>query len=450
MTDDILPPKSFSDVFACYEAQFQAITDLAQTRPFHLWQSEYQLSSAIVFQWRLELIPKASMPSDIEDTCRLAIKAVQSRFQRYVNDHQIDKRHHFILIVAVDKVTEFAKAAETASDDFPNIELEFGSRYFLESLIVEVENEPPLLQVFSASNWQKIEETLISPSDILQFLTYRYQHLLSDIDRAQASFECEEELLKRFLLSDDLLAPAIAIDNLLIKSGLKDAPNSDLVAMSIAQRRHDERWQDCWSQLWQSAKFWSQLSDQMVISLPSSQKPTSQSQPQNWKGILLSESMLSRYELIRAIWQHHSRPPNMKASGYVIHQHSYSSFGRHFVLIFYGSKAQSLQSRRTLQPQFEQIALDVAGRLPLDALHQIVIIGIEFIEQYDEILVDLDVFIQPITPMTEKERSLTRQLQKLQQKNPSLTPAKFASSFDINQAKVSLQMSISSHNTPKK
>jgi hypothetical protein len=107
----------------------------------------------------------------------------------------------------------------------------------------------------------------------------------------------------------------------------------------------------------------------------------------------------------------------MKETGYVIHQHSYTSLGRHYVMIFYGKGKDTAQSRAAIQPRLQAIAQDVALRLPLVELHHIVVLGIEFVLESDETYLDIDAWIQPVEAMTQKERQLTKQLQRLNQQN---------------------------------
>jgi hypothetical protein len=99
----------------------------------------------------------------------------------------------------------------------------------------------------------------------------------------------------------------------------------------------------------------------------------------------------------------------------VVHQHSYTSLGRHYVLIFYGQALDSKHSKAAIQPNLQQIAHDVATRLPLAELHHVMVLGIEFVLDNEETFIDIDVWMQPITAMTQKERQLTKQLQRLHQ-----------------------------------
>jgi len=83
------------------------------------------------------------------------------------------------------------------------------------------------------------------------------------------------------------------------------------------------------------------------------------------------------------------------------------------VLIFYGQAANGKQSKAAIQPNLQQIAQDVATRLPIAELHHVIVLGIEFIADTTDTFMDIDLWIQPISAMTQKERQLTKQLQRL-------------------------------------
>lgn len=103
----------------------------------------------------------------------------------------------------------------------------------------------------------------------------------------------------------------------------------------------------------------------------------------------------------------------------MVHQHSYESLGRHYVLIFYGEGSVGQHIKAAIQPNLQQIAQDVATRLPIAELHHVIVLGIEFITAAIDTFMDIDLWIRPVSAMTQKERQLTKQLQRLKQKQTS-------------------------------
>lgn len=140
----------------------------------------------------------------------------------------------------------------------------------------------------------------------------------------------------------------------------------------------------------------------------SEEEPSSTPKYSHWQQQLRDEFLFSRHELVRTLYRHPKQESALQQSGYVVHQHSYESLGRHYVLIFYGKIPNGQQSRAAIQPNLQQIAQDVATRLPIAELHHVVILGIEFIADTTDTFMDIDSWIQPVSAMIQKERQLTK------------------------------------------
>jgi hypothetical protein len=87
------------------------------------------------------------------------------------------------------------------------------------------------------------------------------------------------------------------------------------------------------------------------------------------------------------------------------------------VLIFYGQDAEGQHSKKAIQPNLAKIALDVATRLPIAELHHVIVLGIDFIIEAEDSFMDIDLWIQPVDAMSQRERQLSKQLQRLQQQS---------------------------------
>jgi len=117
------------------------------------------------------------------------------------------------------------------------------------------------------------------------------------------------------------------------------------------------------------------------------------------------------------LYKHPKQEPRLQQTGYVVHQHSYESLGRHYVFIFYGQDAEGHNGKKTIQPNLSKIAQDVAIRLPIAELHHVIVLGIDFIKEAEDTFIDIDLWIQPVNAMTQRERQLTKQLQQLKKQN---------------------------------
>lgn len=296
----------------------------------------------------------------------------------------------------------------------------FDTAYFMEDLVIDMSGEPRPLQIFSRADWQELSSTLQTPCELWRFLCHHLQQLQQSLSDQRAHFERVADLVTQFLYSPSVFTHAITIDNALIKAGVQDTPNAALIAMTLAHKNQSATAQMYQQHMAQAATLWSQLSGQMIAMcrderLKNSAQMSSEVDFLYWQQQLLDESLFSRHELVRTLYRHPKQPDNLKSAGYVVHQHSYESLGRHYVLIFYGQNQEGQHSKQAIQPNLAKIAQDVATRLPIAALHHVIILGVEFINEGQETFIDIDLWIQPVATMTQRERQLTKQIQQLQQ-----------------------------------
>lgn len=296
------------------------------------------------------------------------------------------------------------------------------SNAFIDSLSSEIHASELPLQLFGWHDWQLILRALHTPCELWRFLQYRlgqWQH--TDNSRID-SLKSEGAVIADFLNNPAVFAQAIAIDNALIKYKMQDKPNSALIAMALAQKSQSTTSQMYQQRMAQAAVLWSQMISQMLKRYSDNgQKKNKQDfsaiNLAYWQQQILDESLFSRHELIRTLYKHPKQQQQLREQGYVVHHHSYESLGRHYMLIFYGQDVKGQHSKQTIQPNLAKIALDVATRLPIAELHHVIVLGIDFIDEANETFIDIDLWIQPVAAMSQRERQLTKQIQQLQQQN---------------------------------
>lgn len=296
------------------------------------------------------------------------------------------------------------------------------SNAFIDSLSSEIHASELPLQLFGWHDWQLILRALHTPCELWRFLQYRlgqWQH--TDNSRID-SLKSEEAMIADFLNNPAVFAQAIAIDNALIKYKMQDKPNSALIAMALAQKSQSTTSQMYQQRMAQAAVLWSQMISQMLKRYSDNGQKKNK---QDFSAInlaylqqqILDESLFSRHELIGTLYKHPKQQQQLREQGYVVHHHSYESLGRHYMLIFYGQDVKGQHSKQTIQPNLAKIALDVATRLPIAELHHVIVLGIDFIDEANETFIDIDLWIQPVAAMSQRERQLTKQIQQLQQQN---------------------------------
>ena len=297
----------------------------------------------------------------------------------------------------------------------------FPASYFMEDLIIDISDSEQPLQIFGWHDWQLILSALHTPCELWRFLNYRLGQLKYGVSSRVPSIESEEMMIDSFLNNPALFNQAIAIDNALIKYGMQDEPNSALITMALVHKNQSATSQMYQQHMKQAATLWSQLSSQMLEVVSESLSPRKDVEQQaglsQWQQQILDESLFSRHELIRTLYRHPKQDQQLHQQGYVVHQHSYESLGRHYVLIFYGQDAEGQHSKKAIQPNLSKIALDVATRLPIEELHHVIVLGIDFINETNDTFIEIDLWIQPVAAMSQRERHLTKQIQQLQRQN---------------------------------
>ena len=398
---------------APHKIQYQA-----QKLAYHLPLGELQLSELVVY------LPEGMLAADIESVRKTAIKSVLAWHKGYLSGQKADMVHAIeVLVFDIQFKSDIEETSHVADKDnrhgkYKRLKHDFPARYFMEDLIIDMSDSGQLLQIFGWHDWQSILNALHTPCELWRFLRYRLEQLQQSAISHVPSFESEEALINKFLNSSTLFTQAIAIDNALIKYGMQDAPNAALIAMALAQKNHSPTSQMYQQHMQQAAILWSQLNSQMITTVSEKfiarKSREQQTELSHWQQQILDESLFSRHELVRILYRHPKQQQSLQQQGYVVHQHSYECLGRHYVLIFYGQDAEGQHSKKAIQPNLAKIALDVATRLPIAELHHVIVLGIDFIIEAEGSFMDIDLWIQPVDAMSQRERQLSKQIQRLQ------------------------------------
>ncbi len=393
----------------------------AQKLAYQLSLGELQLLKLVVY------LPEGMPAADIESVRNTAIKAVLAWHKGYLSGQKANMVSTIeVLVFDIQFKSDIEESSNVADRDnrhgkYKRLKHDFPARYFMEDLIIDMSDNGQLLQIFGWHDWQSILTALHTPCELWRFLRYRLEQLQRSAISHVPSFESEEALINNFVNSSTLFTQAIAIDNALIKYGMQDAPNAALIAMALAQKNHSPTSQMYQQHMQQAAILWSQLSSQMITMVNemfiARKGREQQVELSHWQQQILDESFFSRHELVRTLYRHPKQQQSLQQQGYVVHQHSYERLGRHYVLIFYGQDAEGQHSKKAIQPNLAKIALDVATRLPIAELHHVIVLGIDFIIEAEDSFMDIDLWIQPVDAMSQRERQLSKQLQRLQQQS---------------------------------
>lgn len=405
----VLP--SLNAIDATHKAQYKA-----QKTPYSLPLGQLQLLELVIY------LPDAIPAIDIESVCKTAMTSVLAWHKQYLSKHKKSLTRAVEVGVIDIRFTSSTNTLKCYDDSHIQSDTEqclrhnFAANLVMEDLIIDLNDRQQSLPIFGWHDWDVMLKALHTPSELWRFLQYR----LGQLKSTAIDLESENSLLTNFLNDAALFTQAIAIDNALIKYGLQDKPNSALISMALAQKNRNPTTQMHQQHMAQAAKLWSQMCQQMIEMyrdsfLKSDGRKSLTINLAHWQQQILDESLFSRHELIRTLYRHPKQAQKLQQQGYVIHQHSYESLGRHYVLIFYGQETKGKNSKKVIQPNLAKIALDVATRLPLAELHHIIVLGIDFIVEASDTFIDIDLWIQPVAAMSQRERQLSKQVQRLQQ-----------------------------------
>ena len=388
-----------------YNGQYKA-----QKYDYQLPLGQLQLLNLSIY------LPEDIVAGHIENVRKTAIESISAWRNDYLTRYK-DKIEATTYAVVFD--IQFRNIYQNTSKRVKNNLI---SNAFIDSLSSEIHASELPLQLFGWHDWQLILRALHTPCELWRFLQYRlgqWQH--TDNSRID-SLKSEGAVIADFLNNPAVFAQAIAIDNALIKYKMQDKPNSALIAMALAQKSQSTTSQMYQQRMAQAAVLWSQMISQMLKRYSDNgQKKNKQDfsaiNLAYWQQQILDESLFSRHELIGTLYKHPKQQQQLREQGYVVHHHSYESLGRHYMLIFYGQDVKGQHSKQAIQPNLAKIALDVATRLPIAELHHVIVLGIDFIDEANETFIDIDLWIQPVAAMSQRERQLTKQIQQLQQQN---------------------------------
>ena len=401
----------------------------AHSSEYQLPQGRFQLLEMVLY------LADDSLAADISKSCTTVINAINIWHSSPVPSVIETERASSLPAITVllldiqyqSNIDNKNAVNNSASENtlVQRIRYEFTSNA-VENVLIETNSDLQILQVFGWHDWHTNLEMLQTPCELWRFLNYRLEQ--PDHGTKQYSSNIKTPMAIGFLNGTDLFTPAITIDNALIKYGLQDQPNSALIAMSLAQKTNSPTLQMYQQHMQQAATLWSQLSLQMLDMAYKKSAAVKQEQCSDksieknlshWQQQIIDESLFSRHELIRTLYEHPKQKTHLQKQGYVVHQHSYESLGRHYVLIFYGQDAEGQHSKIAIQPNLANIALDVATRLPIAELHHVIVLGIDFIIEDEESFIDIDLWIQPVRAMSQRERQLTKYIHDLQKKSES-------------------------------
>ena len=243
---------------------------------------------------------------------------------------------------------------------------EYGSQFFAEDCVLDLDDEESVLQVFSYQNFTEILKQLVTPSDLTAFLDFHRRKLAGF-----EAFQDESTLLAQFLQSPDFHQRAIKVQEQLISHDLIVQIEPRL--LKAAEPEQAEFAKALMAEIQKNTRMWYQLFNSLIRECYDAGTPL----PKEQVDILVDESMYTYACLVEKILAHRSIDQDSRWTGYVRHEHSYNVFGRHYLLVFYAQDDNSSLSADKVRAGHQDLLFELNAQMQQPVMQDLFLIGVD-------------------------------------------------------------------------
>lgn len=281
---------------------------------------------------------------------------------------------------------------------------EYGSQFFAEDCVLDLDDEESILQVFSYQNFTEILKQLVTPSDLTAFLDF-HRSQLSGFE----AFQDESALLMQFLQSPDFHQRAIKIQEQLVECDLIAQIEPRL--LKAAEPQQTEFAAELMAQIQKNTRMWYKLFNSLIKQCYDAGTPL----PKEQVDILVDESMYTYACLVEKILAHRLIDQDSRWNGYVRHEHSYNVFGRHYLIVFYAQDDNSSLSAIKVRAAHQDLLFELNAQMQHPVMQDIILLGVDVRPCEDSVNteVHLDAFHQRGSIIDANTQRLYEQLVEL-------------------------------------
>ena len=281
---------------------------------------------------------------------------------------------------------------------------EYGSQFFAEDCVLDLDDEESVLQVFSYQNFAEILKQLVTPSDLTAFLDFHRRKLAGF-----EAFQDESTLLAQFLQSPDFHQRAIEVQKQLVSHNLIAEIEPRL--LKAAEPEQTEFAQALMAEIQKNTRMWYKLFNSLVRACYDVGTPL----PKEQVDILVDESMYTYACLVEKILAHRTIDQDSRWNGYVRHEHSYNVFGRHYLLVFYAQDDSSSLSADKVRAGHQDLLFELNAQMQQPVMQDLFLIGVDVRPCEDSVNteVHLDAFHQQGSLIDANTQRLYEQLAEL-------------------------------------
>ena len=281
---------------------------------------------------------------------------------------------------------------------------EYGSQFFAEDCVLDLDDKESVLQVFSYQNFTEILKQLVTPSDLTAFLDFHRRKLAGF-----EAFQDESTLLAQFLQSADFHQRAIEVQKQLVSHNLIAEIEPRL--LKAAEPEQAEFAQALMAEIQKNTRMWYKLFNSLVKEYYDVGTPI----PKAQVDILVDESMYTYACLVEKILAHRTIDQESRWNGYVRHEHSYNVFGRHYLLVFYAQDDNSSLSADKVRAGHQDLLFELNAQMQQPVMQDLFLIGVDVRPCEDSVNteVHLDAFHQQGSLIDANTQRLYEQLAEL-------------------------------------
>ena len=281
---------------------------------------------------------------------------------------------------------------------------EYGSQFFAEDCVLDLDDEESVLQVFSYQNFTEILKQLVTPSDLTAFLDFHRRKLAGF-----EAFQDESTLLAQFLQSPDFHQRAIEVQKQLVSHNLIAQIEPRL--LKAAEPEQAEFAKALMAEIQKNTRMWYRLFNSLVRECYEAGTPL----PKEQVDILVDESMYTYACLIEKILAHRTIDQDSRWTGYVRHEHSYNVFGRHYLMVFYAQDDNSSLSADKVRAGYQDLLFELNAQMQQPVMQDLFLIGVDVRPCEDSVNTEvyLDAFHQHGSLIDANTQRLYEQLAEL-------------------------------------
>ncbi len=337
--------------------------------------SKHEIDNTQVRTWRKEVVNQL-----IKQHAQLYLKNTKALNNNNVtvSDNKPDKAIYFIgltsLSVKHQESTQNVYRSnyrdgyqnKTVEDISYAIGYEYGSQFFSEDCVLDLDHEESVLQVFSYQNFKAILEQLVTPSDLTAFLEFHRSKLTGF-----ETFEDESALLTQFLQSPDFHQRAIEVQQQLVSYELIAKVEPRL--LKAAEPAQTEFAAALMAEIQKNTGMWYKLFNNLIKECYDAGKPLAK----ELVDILVDESMYTYACLVEKILAHRTIDQDSRWTGYVCHEHSYNIFGRHYLMVFYAQDENSSLSADKVRAAYQDLLFKLNAQMQQPVMQDLFLIGVD-------------------------------------------------------------------------